>query len=76
MLVNIDDFLSGVVSSGKDPVVSGYLMKGKKGEAKKASNLQQTVTDAVLEADGLAVFKNGKLTGWMDDDKAVGLYGY
>ncbi|MDQ0199625.1 Ger(x)C family spore germination protein [Neobacillus ginsengisoli] len=71
--VNIDDFISGVISTGKESVLSGYMMKGKISESKNASFLQKTVTDAVLEADGLAVFRNGKLTGWIDHEKARGV---
>lgn len=72
MSVNIDDFLSGIMSSGKEPVLSGYMVEGQKEKAKMAENLQKTTTDAILAADGLAVFKDGRLTGWIENKKARG----
>jgi spore germination protein KC len=71
--VNIDDFVSGVISTGKNPVANGYSVMGKKSEAKKASNLMLSTTDAYLKADGLAIFNKGKLVGWMTHEKARGV---
>jgi spore germination protein KC len=73
MSVNIDDFLNGLLSNGKEPIVNGYKVTGIKSKAKKAENLQKTTTDAFLEADGIAVFKKGKLIGWMNHQKARGV---
>jgi spore germination protein KC len=73
MSVNVDDFLNGLLSYGKEPIVNGYKVSGKKSMASKAENLQRTTTEAFLEADGLAVFKKGKLTGWIDHQKARGV---
>jgi spore germination protein KC len=73
MSVSIDDFINGLVSNGKEPIINGYKISGKKSMAKKAENLQMTTTGAFLEADGLAVFKKGKLTGWIDHERARGV---
>jgi spore germination protein KC len=73
MSVNVDDFLNGLLSYGKEPIVNGYKVSGKKSMASKAENLQKTTTEAFLEADGIAVFKKGKLTGWMNHQKARGV---
>jgi spore germination protein KC len=53
--------------------VNGYTVNGNKRMARKAENLQKTTTDAFLEANGLAVFKHGKLVGWMDNENARGV---
>jgi spore germination protein KC len=71
--VNVDDFVSGLVSKGKQPIATGYLVKGDKSLARKAENLTQTTTHAYLMADGLAVFNDGKLTGWIENEKARGV---
>ncbi|WML44219.1 Ger(x)C family spore germination protein [Neobacillus sp. PS3-40] len=71
--VNIDDFVAGLISTGKNPIVSGYMVSGDKRKARKAENLTQTTTMAYLEADGLALFKHGKLIGWMKNKKARGV---
>lgn len=71
--INIDDFLAGLVSNGKEPVINGYIVKGNKEQIGKADDLQTTKTKTFLEADGLAVFKNGKLTDWFEHEKARGV---
>lgn len=71
--VNIDDFVAGLISTGKNPIVSGYMVSGDKRKARKAENLTETTTMAYLEADGLALFKHGKLIGWMKNKKARGV---
>ncbi|MEI4902504.1 Ger(x)C family spore germination protein, partial [Klebsiella pneumoniae] len=30
MSVNVDDFISGIISSGKEPILNGYKVEGKK----------------------------------------------
>lgn len=71
--VNIDDIISGFLSTGKNPVISGFILAGKKEEGKKLSNLETTEDSAFLEAHGLAIFRDGKLTGWMDGENARGV---
>jgi spore germination protein KC len=73
MQVNIDDIISGFLSTGKEPVISGFKISGNKEEGKKAANLETTKDSATLEAHGLAIFREGKLTGWMDGENARGV---
>jgi spore germination protein KC len=70
--VSIDDFIDAIVSSGKEPVVSGFKVKGKPEKGSSASSLESTKPQASVVADGLAIFKEGKLTGWLDQEKARG----
>ncbi|WP_066064623.1 Ger(x)C family spore germination protein [Neobacillus soli] len=71
--VNIDDFLAGLVSDGKNPIVNGYIVHGKKEQIGNAQDLQKTIGGAFLEADGLAVFEKGKLIGWFEHQWARGV---
>ncbi|MEH7546689.1 MULTISPECIES: Ger(x)C family spore germination protein [Bacillaceae] len=73
MTVSIDDYLSALVSKGKQPFLNGYSLIGIKSKARKAENLQKTTTDAFLSSNGLAIFHNGNFRGWVDDDKARGI---
>lgn len=73
IIVNIDDLVSDIVSNGKEPIVTGYMLKGKKDLAKKIANLEKTIPDAYLQSNGLAVFKDGKLTGWIEREHARGV---
>ena len=71
--ITIDDLIDGIVGSGKDPILNGYRLIGMKEEANKAVNLQKTTTDAFLEADGLAVIKDGALIDWIESKKSRGV---
>ncbi|MBM7652949.1 Ger(x)C family spore germination protein [Neobacillus cucumis] len=73
MSVNIDDFLMELVSKGKEPFLNGYRLIGIKSKAREGENLQKTTTDAFLASDGLAIFKDGKLLGWMSNNDARGV---
>jgi spore germination protein KC len=71
--VSIDDIIADIVGSGKEPIANGYRLIGMKEEARKATNLQKTTTEAFLEADGLAVFKDGALIDWIESNKSRGI---
>ena len=71
--VTIDDFMDGILSTGKEPIINGYKLEGIKEKAKLAENLQKTTTDAYLAADGLAVIKDGALIEWIESKKARGV---
>ncbi|WP_462409714.1 Ger(x)C family spore germination protein [Neobacillus sp. Marseille-QA0830] len=73
MRVTIDDFLTNLVSNGKEPFLNGYKVIGKKNMVNKEENLKKTTTDAFLAAAGLAVFKKGKLHAWIDGPDARGV---
>ncbi|MEH6957458.1 Ger(x)C family spore germination protein [Neobacillus drentensis] len=71
--ISIDDLIDGIVGSGKEPILNGYRLIGKQEEARKASNLTRTTTEAFLGADGLAVIKDGALIDWIESKKARGV---
>ncbi|MBO0961835.1 Ger(x)C family spore germination protein [Neobacillus sp. MM2021_6] len=73
MSINIDDFLNGLISKGKDPIVNGFRITGDKEMVGKAKELETTKAMSVLAAHGLAVFNKGKLIGWIDHEKARGV---
>jgi spore germination protein KC len=70
--VNVDDFISGIVSSGKEPIVTGYMVTGNIAKGKSEGNIQKSVPDAFLKADGLAIFRDGELIGWINNETARG----
>ncbi|MEH7307197.1 Ger(x)C family spore germination protein [Neobacillus drentensis] len=73
MSVSIDDIIDGIVGNGKEPILNGYSLIGEKEKANQAVNLQKTTTDALLAADGLAVFKDGALIDWIESRKSRGV---
>ncbi|WP_191556082.1 Ger(x)C family spore germination protein [Metabacillus idriensis] len=71
--VNIQDALKKLLSSGNEPVISGFRLVGNKEQGRKMENIQQTALDAILQADGLAIFKEGKLVNWYQEKPARGI---
>ena len=71
--MTLQDVLKALTSEGKEPVISGFSMNGDIEQGKKMENVQQSELDTTLEADGLAIFKEGKLIDWYQDDMAKGV---
>lgn len=72
MSISIQDVISALVSEGKEPVISGFTIKGNVEKGKKLEGIQQTSPAAGIEANGLAVFKEGKLIEWYKGESARG----
>ena len=73
IMVSLQDFIKASQTSGMEPVLSGFRLKGDVEEGKKQENVQQSELNATLEADGLAVFKDGKLIDWYEGETARGV---
>ncbi|WP_026575310.1 Ger(x)C family spore germination protein [Bacillus sp. UNC438CL73TsuS30] len=73
MHVPIDDFLAALVSKGKQPLANGIRLVGDTENVGKSDILQKTKADGIPAAAGLALFKSGKLTGWVDQKNARGV---
>lgn len=69
---NIQQVIKAFVSPGKEPVITGFILNGNANQAKKLENIQETSPEATLQADGLAVFKEGKLIDWLQGETARG----
>jgi spore germination protein KC len=70
--VNMQDAIKTLVSPGKELVVSGFRLSGDANTGKKVDNTQQTEFSSFIYAGSLAIFKNGKLTDWIDGEAARG----
>ncbi|MFC5447722.1 Ger(x)C family spore germination protein [Paenibacillus aestuarii] len=73
--VKLDTLISDLQTEGKDPVLTGIQIKGDPSKGGDKGNLNRTVPYATLQYSGLAVFKNDKLAGWMDELESKG-YNY
>ena len=71
--MTLQDVIKALTSEGKEPVISGFSMNGDIEQGKKMENVQQSELDTTLEADGLAIFKEGKLIDWYQEDMAKGV---
>ncbi|WP_338449730.1 Ger(x)C family spore germination protein [Niallia oryzisoli] len=70
--VMIQDVIRDLVSAGREPMISGFYIKGNSKDGKKMNNLQQTTPDGQLVVNGMAVFKKGKLISWLQGEPARG----
>ncbi|MBT2759224.1 Ger(x)C family spore germination protein [Mesobacillus foraminis] len=72
MSINVQDTIKDLASSGKEPIITGFILEGDAEEGKKLEGTQATEPVTTLGAAGLATFRNGKLSGWVDGEKARG----
>ncbi|MFY4774125.1 Ger(x)C family spore germination protein [Metabacillus sp. RGM 3146] len=70
--VNIKEVIHSLISTGKDPAIGGFKINGDSTIGKKADNIQASEPATTLSADGIAVFKQGKLIDWFHDKTARG----
>jgi spore germination protein KC len=69
----IDGLIENIVSNGKEPFVSGVVLPGPDKMGKKLSNIAADKPDVIIKTDGMAMFKGGKLVGWVDGKKSRGV---
>jgi len=70
--VNIQDLIKNLISAGKEPVLSGFKLYGVVEKGKKMESNQQSTPETVLSAQGMAIFKDGKLIDWFEGEEARG----
>lgn len=68
----VHDVIHTLVSPGSEPLISGVSLKGSAEDGDKQENLQSAQLETAPYANGMAVFKEDKLIGWLDDDLARG----
>lgn len=71
--VTVEDFINSIVIGGKEPIVNGIVLSGKKDMGENMSNIATDKPMVIIKLDGMAIFKGGKLIGWIDGVKARGI---
>lgn len=71
--VEMDDVIRGLLTKGGGPVISGIRHVGKVKSGEKISNVEQTELQTDLFTSGMALFKKGKLAGWVKGPQARGI---
>ncbi|MDM8100217.1 MULTISPECIES: Ger(x)C family spore germination protein [Oceanobacillus] len=69
---NLQKFINAAVSTGKEPLVSGFSVEGDIEKAKTMEQLQSSDGSATIKVNGMGVFKEGKLVNWIDGEKSEG----
>ncbi|MBO0999926.1 Ger(x)C family spore germination protein [Bacillus sp. SD075] len=70
--INLQEVIKNLLSTGKEPIISGFTVKGNTGKEAKMDNTMSSDIEANPTAAGIGVFKDGKLIDWLDGDKALG----
>lgn len=69
--IEIYEVLRGLVNEG-EPIINGVKLTGDPDKGMEKSNVEQTRSAAEVIIQGMAIFKNGKLKGWLDNGEARG----
>lgn len=72
--VRLTDFISALTSTGRNPVSATLVMKGDPEKGKKSENNMSTSVDTLVELDGMAVFKDDRLLGYLTVDETRNYY--
>ncbi|MED3984457.1 Ger(x)C family spore germination protein [Peribacillus simplex] len=70
--INLQEVIKNLLSTGKEPIISGFTVKGNTGKEDSMENTMSSDIEANPNAAGIGVFKNGKLIDWLDGDMAIG----
>jgi spore germination protein KC len=71
--VDIGTIINELASPGKAPIISGVEIVGSVQKGKRQTNVQASEPDARLNINGLAMFKEDKLVGWISGETARGV---
>ncbi|MDQ0242521.1 spore germination protein KC [Bacillus fengqiuensis] len=69
---NIYDIIEDLTNFGSEPAISGISVRGNKKIGSSKENLE-SMEKTYTTLNGIAVFKKGKLVGWMDGKKTKSL---
>ncbi|MFJ7826469.1 Ger(x)C family spore germination protein [Psychrobacillus sp. NPDC096623] len=73
--VTLDKLIVDLLSNGKEAVLTGILVTGKKELGSSIENVATVTPSAKIKVDDLAVFKGDKLVGWLTEDESRGYSG-
>ncbi|QNK57305.1 Ger(x)C family spore germination protein [Paenibacillus sp. PAMC21692] len=68
--VTMDELLNTLVSAGRQAVLTGLQVKGNQSIGEKRENVQMVKNGAQLQYSGIAVFKEDKLIGWLNEEQS------
>lgn len=73
--VRLDELISNLKLEGKEPVLTGIRIVGNEAVGQTRINVQRAEPPTKLVYSGLAVFKQDKLVGWLNESESKG-YSY
>ncbi|MCR2821550.1 Ger(x)C family spore germination protein [Lederbergia panacisoli] len=73
MSVSVRNVIENLTATGKEPIVPVFKINGNAKEGMLLENLHSSIPKASLQADGMALFKGGKLIEFVPEDDARGI---
>ncbi|SFT27000.1 Ger(x)C family spore germination protein [Paenibacillus sp. BC26] len=70
--IGIDEVIRKLINPGAEPSISGLRMMGDDANVTQQQNLGQSRLPYHLEVSGISMFREGKLVGWLENEKARG----
>ncbi|SEI04235.1 spore germination protein KC [Halobacillus karajensis] len=70
---NINDLIQTLTTKSKEVSLSGIALVGDMQEGQHSSINEQAAPSTYIEINGLAIFQDGKLKGWLEDKEARGV---
>ncbi len=71
--VSVAEVIDDIYGEGSQPVISGFLIKGDAEKGKSEEGLKTSKPAAPISADGIAIFRDGKLETWAEKETARGI---
>jgi len=71
--VQLDELISNLISEGKNPTLTGILIKGDPEIGMDIKNVEKVNAPTTIEISNIAVFKKDKLVGWLNESESKGL---
>lgn len=71
-VIKIDDFISAIISKGREAVLTGIIVEGDYRIGNSNANVEKIQSPVSLKYSGLAIFKGDKLIGWLNENEVLG----
>lgn len=72
--VRLTDFISALTSKGRNPVSATLVIAGDPKKGERSENNMKLSVDALVEMDGMAVFRDDRLIGYLSVDETRNYY--
>lgn len=71
-IITLDELVSNLMEEGKESVLPAVVLTGSAKEGESQDNIKDSDPDVRIKFDNLAVLKNGKLIGYLNENESFG----
>lgn len=68
--IPLHQFIEDLTSEGREPVLTAIEVKGNQAIGEMKKNVEQTAPNTLLQYGGIGLFKDDKLTSWLDPEES------